>query len=95
MNRSIWDAADGNRLPDGAGDLRATVSTAESRISEVQAVNAMYTHGLLAIISTKRYGGFARAVGLRLSDDDAAWSGICEDVLIMVDEDVDPFNLHR
>jgi pyrroline-5-carboxylate reductase len=26
----------------------------------------MYTHGLLAIISTKkRYGGFARAVGLR------------------------------
>jgi 3-polyprenyl-4-hydroxybenzoate decarboxylase len=35
-------------------------------LPEVQAVNAMYTHGLLAIISTrKRYGGFAKAVGMR------------------------------
>jgi hypothetical protein len=38
----------------------------------------MYTHGLLAIISTKkRYGGFARAVGLR-GDDHAARSGLRE-----------------
>ena len=38
----------------------------KAEFPEVQAVNAMYTHGLLAIISTKkRYGGFARAVGLR------------------------------
>jgi hypothetical protein len=27
----------------------------------------MYTHGLIAIISTKtRYGGFAKAVGMRI-----------------------------
>ena len=33
---------------------------------EVQAVNAMYTHGLVVIVSTKkRYGGFAKAVGMR------------------------------
>ena len=39
----------------------------KAEFPEVQAVNAMYTHGLLAIISTKkRYGGFARAVGLLL-----------------------------
>ena len=32
---------------------------------EVQAVNASYTHGLVVIVSTKkRYGGFAKAVGL-------------------------------
>lgn len=32
---------------------------------KVQAVNAMYTHGLTVIISTKkRYGGFAKAVGM-------------------------------
>lgn len=33
---------------------------------EIVAVNAMYTHGLITIISTKtRSGGFAKAVGLR------------------------------
>jgi vanillate/4-hydroxybenzoate decarboxylase subunit C len=34
---------------------------------EVIAVNALYTHGLMLIVSTKvRYGGFAKAVGLRV-----------------------------
>jgi 4-hydroxybenzoate decarboxylase len=34
---------------------------------EVIAVNALYTHGLVLIVSTKvRYGGFAKAVGLRV-----------------------------
>ncbi len=61
---------------------------------EVQAVNAMYTHGLLAIISTKkRYGGFARAVGLRAMTT-AHGLGYVKTV-IMVDEDVDPFNLNQ
>ncbi|RJQ79757.1 UbiD family decarboxylase [Pseudonocardiaceae bacterium YIM PH 21723] len=59
---------------------------------EVQAVNAMYTHGLLAIISTKkRYGGFAKAVAMRAMTTPHGL-GYCK-VVIMVDEDVDPFNL--
>jgi UbiD family decarboxylase len=59
---------------------------------EVQAVNAMYTHGLLAIISTKkRYGGFAKAVGMRAMTTPHGL-GYCK-VVIVVDEDVDPFNL--
>lgn len=59
---------------------------------EVRSVNAMYTHGLLAIISTgKRYGGFARAVGLRALTTPHGL-GYCK-IVIVVDEDVDPFNL--
>jgi 4-hydroxybenzoate decarboxylase len=59
---------------------------------EVQAVNAMYTHGLLAIVSTKkRYGGFAKAVGLRTMTTPHGL-GYCK-IVIVVDEDVDPFNL--
>ncbi|MCW2901833.1 MAG: protein VdcC [Streptosporangiaceae bacterium] len=59
---------------------------------EVQAVNAMYTHGLLAIISTKkRYGGFAKAVGIRAMTLPHGL-GYCK-IVIVVDEDVDPFNL--
>lgn len=59
---------------------------------EVQAVNAMYTHGLLIIISTKkRYGGFARAVGMRAMTTPHGL-GYAK-IVIMVDEDVDPFNL--
>jgi vanillate/4-hydroxybenzoate decarboxylase subunit C len=59
---------------------------------EVEAVNAMYTHGLLAIISTRRrYGGFARSVGLRALTTPHGL-GYCK-IVIMVDEDVDPFNL--
>ena len=59
---------------------------------EVRAVNAMYTHGLLAIVSTaKRYGGFARSVGLRTMTTPHGL-GYCK-MVIVVDEDVDPFNL--
>jgi UbiD family decarboxylase len=59
---------------------------------EVQAVNAMYTHGLVAIVSTKkRYGGFAKAVGLRVLTT-AHGLGYATTVIV-VDEDVDPFNL--
>jgi UbiD family decarboxylase len=64
----------------------------KAEFPEVQAVNAMYTHGLLAIVSTKkRYGGFARAVGLRTMTTPHGL-GYCK-VVIVVDEDVDPFNL--
>ncbi|WP_431925754.1 non-oxidative hydroxyarylic acid decarboxylases subunit C [Amycolatopsis tucumanensis] len=59
---------------------------------EVRAVNAMYTHGLLAIISTKkRYGGFAKAVGMRAMTTPHGLGYV--KTVIMVDEDVDPFNL--
>lgn len=59
---------------------------------EVEAVNAMYTHGLVAIISTRRrYGGFAKSVGLRALATPHGL-GYCK-VVILVDETVDPFNL--
>lgn len=59
---------------------------------EVQAVNAMYTHGLLAIVSTKkRYGGFAKAVGMRAMTTPHGLGYV--KMVIVVDEDVDPFNL--
>ncbi|TJZ94353.1 non-oxidative hydroxyarylic acid decarboxylases subunit C [Actinacidiphila oryziradicis] len=59
---------------------------------EVAAVNAMYTQGLLAVISVKqRYGGFAKAVGMRAMTTPHGLA-YCK-VIIMVDETVDPFNL--
>jgi vanillate/4-hydroxybenzoate decarboxylase subunit C len=59
---------------------------------EVVAVNAMYTQGLVAIVSVKqRYGGFAKAVGMRAMTTPHGL-GYCK-VVIMVDEVVDPFNL--
>jgi UbiD family decarboxylase len=61
---------------------------------EVRAVNAMYTHGLLGIIATrKRYGGFARAVGMRAMTTPHGLGYL--KVVIVVDEDVDPFDLRQ
>ena len=60
--------------------------------NEIFAVNAMYTHGLVAIISTaSRYGGFAKAVAMHTLSTPHGL-GYCK-VVIMVDADVDPFNL--
>ncbi|GHF86538.1 non-oxidative hydroxyarylic acid decarboxylases subunit C [Streptomyces thermodiastaticus] len=59
---------------------------------EVQAVNASYTHGLVVIVSTKkRYGGFAKAVGLRVLTTPHGLG--YASTVIVVDEDVDPFDL--
>lgn len=59
---------------------------------EVEAVNAMYTQGLLAIVSVKqRFGGFAKAVGMRAMTTPHGLA-YCK-VIILVDETVDPFNL--
>jgi len=64
----------------------------KAEFPEVQAVNALYTHGLLAIISTrKRYGGFAKAVGVRAMTTPHGLGYV--KIAIIVDEDVDPFNL--
>lgn len=61
---------------------------------EVQAVNAMYTHGYCAIISSRmRFGGFAKTLGCRLLSTP---HGITyPKFIIVVDEDVDPFDLSR
>ncbi|MEV5542316.1 non-oxidative hydroxyarylic acid decarboxylases subunit C [Saccharopolyspora shandongensis] len=59
---------------------------------EVQAVNATYTHGLVVIVSTKkRYGGFAKAVGMRVLTTPHGLGYAA--TVIVVDAEVDPFNL--
>ncbi|MDN5871251.1 MAG: UbiD family decarboxylase [Nitrococcus sp.] len=61
---------------------------------EVVAVNALYTHGLAVVIATKtRYGGFAKAVGMRLLSTPHGL-GYAK-VIIVVDHDVDPFDLKQ
>jgi vanillate/4-hydroxybenzoate decarboxylase subunit C len=61
---------------------------------EVVAVNALYTHGLVLIVSTKtRYGGFAKSVGLRVLSTPHGL-GYAK-VIIVVDADVDPFDLNQ
>lgn len=59
---------------------------------EVQAVNALYNHGLTAIVSTyQRYGGQAKTIAMRLASTPHG-SAYCRNI-IMVDGDIDPFNL--
>jgi UbiD family decarboxylase len=61
---------------------------------EVVAVNALYTHGLVLIVSTKvRYGGFAKSVGLRVLSTPHGL-GYAK-IIIVVDENVDPFDLNQ
>src|SRR3954447_5676124 len=61
---------------------------------EVVAVNALYTHGLVVIVSTKtRYGGFAKAVGMSVLSTPHGL-GYAK-VVIVVDDDVDPFDLKQ
>ncbi len=61
---------------------------------EIMAVNALYTHGLAVIISTKvRYGGFAKAVGMRAMTTPHGL-GYAK-VVIVVDELIDPFDLNQ
>jgi vanillate/4-hydroxybenzoate decarboxylase subunit C len=61
---------------------------------EVVAVNALYTHGLVVIVSTKtRYGGFAKAVGMRVLTTPHGL-GYAK-IVIVVDADVDPFDLNQ
>jgi UbiD family decarboxylase len=61
---------------------------------EVQAVNAMYTHGIGVIVSTKvRFGGFGKAVAMRLLTTPHGMA--YNKIIIVVDETVDPFNLEQ
>jgi vanillate/4-hydroxybenzoate decarboxylase subunit C len=61
---------------------------------EVVAVNALYTHGLVIIVSTHvRYGGFAKSVGMGVLTTPHGL-GYAKFVIV-VDADVDPFNLNQ
>jgi 4-hydroxybenzoate decarboxylase len=62
------------------------------KFPEVEAVNALYTHGLVVIVSTKiRVGGFGKAVGMSVLTTPHGL-GYAK-VVIVVDDFVDPFNL--
>ncbi|AQR96859.1 non-oxidative hydroxyarylic acid decarboxylases subunit C [Clostridium saccharoperbutylacetonicum] len=59
---------------------------------EIEAVNAFYQHGLTTIISTDvRYGGFSKTVALKLASTPHG-TAYCRNIIV-VDKDVDPFNL--
>ena len=61
---------------------------------EVVAVNAMYTHGIGVIVSTKsRFGGYGKAVAMRLLSTPHGMP--YSKIVIIVDEFVDPFNLQQ
>ncbi len=61
---------------------------------EVVAVNAMYTHGMGVIVSTKsRFGGYGKAVAMRLLSTPHGMP--YSKIVIIVDEFVDPFNLEQ
>lgn len=61
---------------------------------EIVAVNALYTHGLIVVISTKlRYGGFAKAVGMRTMSLPHGL-GYAK-MVIVVDDTVNPFDLNQ
>ncbi|HEY3310947.1 MAG TPA: non-oxidative hydroxyarylic acid decarboxylases subunit C [Anaerolineales bacterium] len=61
---------------------------------EVQAVNAMYTHGIGVVVSTGvRFGGFGKAVGMRLLTTPHGMA--YNKIIIVVDDFVDPFNLEQ
>jgi len=61
---------------------------------EVVSVNAMYCHGLGTIVSTKsRVGGYGKIVGAKLL---ATPHGLVyPKFIVIVDEDIDPFNLEE
>ena len=59
---------------------------------EVKAVNALYQHGLTAIISVDpRFGGYAKTVAFRAASTPHGTSYVKN--IILVDGDVDPFDL--
>lgn len=61
---------------------------------EVKAVNAMYQHGLTAIIATEsRLGGYAKSVAFRAYSTPHGIANVKN--LILVDGDVDPFDLNQ
>ncbi len=61
---------------------------------EVKAVNAMYQHGLTVIIAMEsRFGGYAKSVAFRAASTPHGISYVKN--IILVDADVDPFDLNQ
>lgn len=66
----------------------------KATMPEVVTVNAMYTHGIGTIVSTKvRYGGYGKGVAFRLLSTPHGMP--YTKVVIIVDEFVGPFNLEQ
>lgn len=66
----------------------------KASMPEVVAVNAMYTHGMGVIVSTKcRYGGYGKSVAFRVLSTPHGTP--YAKIIIVVDEFVDPFNLEQ
>lgn len=63
-------------------------------LPEVKAVNANYQHGLTAIVAADmRFGGFGKTVAMRVATTPHGIS-YCKNIIV-VDGDVDPFNLDQ
>ncbi|MFQ5659731.1 MAG: non-oxidative hydroxyarylic acid decarboxylases subunit C [Gammaproteobacteria bacterium] len=61
---------------------------------EIEAVNALYTHGFGVIISTRsRFGGFAKATAMRLLSTPHGMP--FSKIIVIVDDTIDPFNLEQ
>jgi vanillate/4-hydroxybenzoate decarboxylase subunit C len=61
---------------------------------EIDSINAMYTHGYCVIISSRmRFGGFAKTLGCRLLS--TPHGIVYPKFIIIVDEDIDPFDLQQ
>jgi vanillate/4-hydroxybenzoate decarboxylase subunit C len=61
---------------------------------EIEAINAMYCHGYGTIISSKmRFGGFGKTLALRLLTTPHGIN--YPKLIIVVDEDIDPFDLQQ
>jgi len=66
----------------------------KAEFPEIEAINSMYTHGYCTIISTKvRFGGFAKTLGCRLLS--TPHGILYPKLIILVDEDIDPFDLQQ
>jgi UbiD family decarboxylase len=66
----------------------------KAEFPEIDAVNSMYTHGYCTIISSKmRFGGFAKTLGCRLVS--TPHGIIYLKLIIVVDDDIDPFDLQQ
>lgn len=66
----------------------------KSEFPEVKCVNAIYHHGLTVIISSDiRLGGFGKTLAFRVASTPHGTS-YCKNIIV-VDGDIDPFNLER
>jgi 4-hydroxybenzoate decarboxylase len=66
----------------------------KAEFPELEAINAMYSHGYATIISSKmRFGGFGKTLALRLLT--TPHGIVYPKFIIVVDDDIDPFDLQQ